>query len=64
MKTGRYRVRRGWFGAAILQAEYNTPSFTAGRVDSSLREIYWSDIEYKHAPPILNTPDGVVHGNG
>lgn len=53
MRTGRYRVRKGWFGKAILQAEYNCPSYTAGRVDSSLRDVFWSDIDYEHAPQNL-----------
>lgn len=53
MKTGHYRIRRGLFGKAILQAEYNTPSFSGGQVDSSRRVIEWADISYKYAPAEL-----------
>lgn len=53
MRTGKYRVRKGWFGKCILQAEYNTPSFICGRVDSSIRQIVWEDVNYKKAPEAL-----------
>lgn len=53
MKTGRYRVRKGWFGKCILQAEYNTPSYSGGQVDVHIRDIFWRDIKFKYAPPQL-----------
>jgi len=53
MKTGRYRVRKGWFGKCILQAEYDAPMFLCGKVDSSVRDIYWKDVPYTKAPTEL-----------
>ena len=53
MKTGNYRVRKGWFGKSILQAQYDSPSYSGGQVDSSVRYIYWDDIKFKHAPAEL-----------
>lgn len=43
MRTGRYRVRKGWFGKAILQAEY----------ESSSKVFKWADIHYNYAPSEL-----------
>lgn len=53
MRTGRYRVRKGWFGKAILQAEYNTPSYTGAQVCAHMRDIFWEDVEFRHAPTKL-----------
>lgn len=53
MKTGNYRVRKGLFGKSVLQAEYDSPSYVGGQVDSSVRYIYWEDIKYKQAPAKL-----------
>lgn len=47
MKTGNYRVRKGWFGRAILQAEYDGPSYIGGHVDASIRIKYWRDCAFK-----------------
>lgn len=41
------------FGKAILQAEYNSPSYNGGQVDSSTRYIHWGDIDFKLAPASL-----------
>ena len=46
MRTGRFRVRRGWFGKAILQEEYDSPAFIAGHVASDIREHRWADVEF------------------
>lgn len=51
--TKRYRVRRGFCGKAILQCLYNTPSLIGGHVDSTIRDIHWSDIDFNHAPAEL-----------
>lgn len=56
MKTGKYRVRRGLFGKAILQAEYDIPSYIGGEVDASVRDIFWQDIPFKQAPASLTAP--------
>lgn len=53
MKTGRYRVRKGWFGRAILQAEYDSPSFIAGHVAADVRDIYWDDCKYDKVSHLL-----------
>jgi hypothetical protein len=50
MRTGRYRTRRGLFGVCVLQAEYNTPSLIGGRVDTSVRDVFWEDIKWNKAP--------------
>lgn len=44
--TTRYRIRRGWFGKAILQVQLNSPSFIGGVVDSSIRTYWWQDVDY------------------
>ena len=49
----RYRVRRGFGGKAILQRLYDSPSFIGGHVDSTIRDIHWSDVDYSHAPAEL-----------
>ena len=53
MKTGRYRVRRSWLGKAILQQEFDGPSFIAGQVDASIRDIYWRDVKFDDLDTIL-----------
>ena len=53
MKTGRYRVRRGLFGKAILQAEYESPALAGGHVDASIRVLNWEDVDYDKAPPVF-----------
>ena len=52
-KTGRYRVRKGWFGRSILQFEIDGPAFTGGHVDASTRVRYWNDVLYDNAPAQL-----------
>lgn len=52
MRTGRFRVRKGWGNKSILQAEYDTPSFVGGRVDASLRQLKWEDVPFDQAPQI------------
>ena len=49
----RYRVRRGFGGKAILQQLFDTPSFIAGHVDASIRDIHWDDVDFNHAPAEL-----------
>jgi len=51
--TGLYRVRRGMFGRSILQECIDSPSFTAGRPDSSMRYLRWEDVPYNQAPRAL-----------
>jgi hypothetical protein len=46
MKTGRYRVRKGFRGIAILQYEYDSPSFIGGQVDACVRQLNWVDVEF------------------
>lgn len=41
--TGRYRVRRGWFGKAILQRQYIEDDMFTG----------WDDVHFDHACPAL-----------
>ncbi len=55
MKTGRYRVRKGWFGRAILQAEYDSPSYLAGHVDASVRDIRWEDCSHARVSHMVFT---------
>lgn len=50
MKTGFYRIRKGWFGKCILQELYDEPSFIGGHVDSTIRRKIWEDVKYKSAP--------------
>ncbi len=57
MKTGRYRVRKGLFGRAILQAEYDTPSFIGGHVDASIRDIRWEDCDHKRVSHLIFAPN-------
>ena len=53
MKTGLYRVRRGWFGRCVLQAQFNGPAFLGGQVDASVRVLYWADVKWDQAPVAL-----------
>jgi hypothetical protein len=46
VKTGRYRVRPGLFGRAVLQEEHSDPMYCYGFVDTSLREITWRDVKF------------------
>ncbi len=49
-RTGAYRVRRGWFGKAILQYQWRSlrsPQSGGGH------EIGWSDETYEKAPYVL-----------
>lgn len=46
MRTGRYRVRRGFRGIAVVQCEHSHPSFIAGHVDASVRTYEWVDVEF------------------
>lgn len=57
MKTGRYRLRRGFNGTAVLQYEYSSPSFIAGQVDASIRQIVWQDVNYDDLANIAVTLD-------
>lgn len=50
MRTGIYRVRKGWFGKCILQAQFDRPAFLGGQVDASQRVIYWADVDWNSAP--------------
>lgn len=51
--TGVFRVRRGWFGRAILQELMDYPTFNGFFVDASHREHKWEDVDYDHAPEQL-----------
>lgn len=53
MRTGKYRVRKTWFGKSILQAQYDTPSLVGGQIDADTRDIFWQDIPHKYAPDLL-----------
>lgn len=57
MRTGKYRTRKGLFGRAVLQAQYDTPSLIGGRVDTSVRDIFWQDIKWGKAPAELEEVD-------
>jgi|TARA_R110000868_G_scaffold411507_2_gene704811 hypothetical protein len=46
MKTGRYRLRRGYKNVSVLQYEYESPYFIAGQVDSSVRVNNWVDVKF------------------
>ena len=46
MKTGRYRLRRGFRGKSILQYEVDTPSLIGGHVAADVRQRTWHDVEY------------------
>lgn len=51
MRTGKYRVRRTWFGKCILQEYIDSPSLIGGIVDSSIRICRWEDVLYNNAAP-------------
>lgn len=51
--TTRYRVRCGLFGKCVLQQQFNSPSLIGGQVDSTIRDIHWGDVDYRHAPTEL-----------
>lgn len=51
--TAIFRVRRGLWGKSILQELIDSPSYIAGRVDSSIRMFRWVDVPYKAAPRAL-----------
>lgn len=53
MKTGNFRVRKGWFGKTILQAETDTPGYIGGQVDSTVRDVHWYDVKFEDAPAKL-----------
>lgn len=62
MNSKIYRVRRGFGGKSILQVLVNSPSFSGGHVDSSIRVLNWCDVDYNTAPIVLTaihpvTPD-------
>jgi len=57
MRTGKYRTRRGLFGRAVLQAQYNTPALVGGKVDASVRDIFWQDVKWSKAPAELEEVD-------
>jgi hypothetical protein len=42
----KYRVRRSFFGKAILQEGHDGPSLLGGTVDASRRKTYWRDVEF------------------
>lgn len=46
MRTGRYKLRRGFRGTAVLQYEIDTPSLIGGQVDASVRQKSWHDVEF------------------
>lgn len=52
-RTGIYRLRKSFFGKCILQERLTFPCLIGGRVDASVREIVWEDVEYKRAPAEL-----------
>jgi hypothetical protein len=49
----RYRVRRGWFGRAVLQVKTNSPSWIGGFIEPELRIMEWLDVPYDEAPAEL-----------
>lgn len=53
MKTGRYRIRQGWFGKAILQQEINEPTFSCGQVDTTVRNVYWEDVQFNRLSHVV-----------
>lgn len=53
MRTGIYRVRKTWWGKCILQVQFDGPSFVSGQADSSIRVLYWADVDYNSAPVCL-----------
>lgn len=50
---GKYRVRRGWFGKAILQRFIDSPSLINGRIDVYTRDRKWVDVDFDRSPTIL-----------
>lgn len=41
--TGRYRIRKGWFGKCILQREYKEGEMF----------VEWDDVSFNNACPVL-----------
>jgi len=61
-RTGKYRVRRGWFGKCILQYEGRSPR---SDTEGGGYELTWTDENYWNAPYGLiatHTPDGKCCG--
>lgn len=54
---GQYRVRQNWLGQCVLQRCYESPAIINGRFDASRKEVYWADVDYKHAPALLLVAD-------
>lgn len=46
MRTGRYRVRRGFGNRAVLQEEYDSPTLIGGHVSSDIRQLNWVDVSF------------------
>ena len=60
MKTGRYRLRRGFGGKAIMQYEIDTPSLIGGQLAADVRQRTWHDVEYDQLANIEVTfPNGI-----
>lgn len=59
----QFRVRRGWFGKAILQQLKSFPTFAGGHVDTTVRSIEWVDVSYDHAPVMLVVPESTPEGD-
>jgi hypothetical protein len=55
--VGKYRVRRGWFGKAILQSLVKYPSMIGPHPDASNPRWEWVDAEFDHAPDSLVAPN-------
>ncbi len=55
--TGIFRVRRGWFGTAILQELMDYPMWCGNFVDASVREHRWEDVDYDNAPKSIEALD-------
>ena len=46
----KFRIRRGWGGVCVLQQLIDSPSFSNGRIDASVRQFVWLDVKYDCAP--------------
>lgn len=64
MRTGRFRVRRGFGGRAVLQEEYDHPALIGGHIDSTIRVKSWTDVKFDRLDSIQFAKLECVYSQG
>lgn len=55
--SAKYRFRRGFNGACVLQVLRDFPYCNGFHVDASVRVLEWCDVNWSHLPPDITVTD-------